>query len=528
MTVPQIIDQHGNPVSSGARMVREPYEGASRVQRDLAGWIPYKTSGQAALNFDRDLLTSRIQDMARNDGWASAGMDRLVDTVIGGGWRLSSKPNWRALGIDPEAAFELSSSIEAEWRDYVNHPGRYCDVTRERVMGGQQALAFRHRCLDGEALAVIYYLPRGGDYGTSVNIIDPDRLSTPMAQLDSTRMRAGVELDRHGAAVAYHIRKQHPADDILVGADFNKWERVLRETRTGRPRCVHAFEAKRAGQRRGEPVFTPILRKLRQVSKYDQFELQAAALNAVLAAFVTTPFDQEGLMESLSGSGDSDLVKKYHQQQLAFHQQNPFVMDGAQINFMHAGEKVDLSKPAHPNAVFDAFMRVALRNIASALGLSYEQLTMDWSQVNYSSARAALLEVWRGLTARKTNFAATFMQPIFMAWLEEAIAIGRVALPTGAPPFREYRAAYCTADWIGPGRGWVDPQKEADAAVTRIDAGLSTLERECAEQGLDWVDVAEQRARERDKLKELGLEPDAPLRPTQTRDRPMPDDQVAA
>lgn len=35
--------------------------------------------------------------------------------------------------------------------------------------------------------------------------------------------------------------------------------------------------------------------------------------------------------------------------------------------------------------------------------------------------------------------------------------------------------------------------------------GLSTLEAECAGQGLDWEEVLEQRAREKAKLAELGL-----------------------
>lgn len=38
-----------------------------------------------------------------------------------------------------------------------------------------------------------------------------------------------------------------------------------------------------------------------------------------------------------------------------------------------------------------------------------------------------------------------------------------------------------------------------------MDIGLSTLEAECAGQGLDWEEVLEQRAREKAKLAELGL-----------------------
>lgn len=58
--------------------------------------------------------------------------------------------------------------------------------------------------------------------------------------------------------------------------------------------------------------------------------------------------------------------------------------------------------------------------------------------------------------------------------------------------------------WL-PGRGWVDPVKEAQACQIRMDIRLSTLEAECAGQGLDWEEVLEQRVREKAKLAELGL-----------------------
>jgi capsid protein len=82
-------------------------------------------------------------------------------------------------------------------------------------------------------------------------------------------------------------------------------------------------------------------------------------------------------------------------------------------------------------------------------------------------------------------------------------------LPNGAPDFAEAKAAYCSAKWIGPGSGWVDPHKEATAATERLAAGLSTLERECAEQGEDYLETIQQRARERKEMIALGLDPDA-------------------
>ena len=47
--------------------------------------------------------------------------------------------------------------------------------------------------------------------------------------------------------------------------------------------------------------------------------------------------------------------------------------------------------------------------------------------------------------------------------------------------------------------------KEIEAAEKRMVIGISTLERECAEQGEDWEEVQDQRAREHKRLRELGL-----------------------
>lgn len=518
MSAPLLLGPDGQPLRQRLR-ASASYTAASLRHQDLATWMPYGISGAAAISRDRDVVAARVHDIARNDGWASAAMDRLVDNIIGSGWRLSAKPNARTLGIDRAAVDELADQIEAEWQDYATDPAMWCDVERRRNMAGLLGLAFRHRVLDGESLTVLYWKPRGGRYATAIKNIDPDRLSQPLGRVASDTLRDGVEMDPDGAPVAYHIRATHPGDFLVSPGNAFRWERVERETPWGRPIVVHAFEARRSGEVRGISPLSPILKKLKQITRYDEAELQAATINAILAAFVESPFDPEAVAERM---GSEDLTP-YQNGRLDYWAETPLRMPGAQINFLYPGEKLQLTTPGHPNAVYEAYERAALRNVATALNLSYEQLTMDWSQVNYSSARAALLEIWRGFTARKSSFAASHQTPIYSAWLEEAVETGRIKLPAGAPAFQEARAAYCYCEWIGPGRGWVDPQKEADGAATRMDIGVSTLERECAEQGLDWKEVILQRAREREFMQENGLNPDAAPRPTLSRNTRDPE-----
>jgi capsid protein len=58
---------------------------------------------------------------------------------------------------------------------------------------------------------------------------------------------------------------------------------------------------------------------------------------------------------------------------------------------------------------------------------------------------------------------------------------------------------------MGPGRGWVDPVAERQGAVMGMDAALSTLEEEAADQGRDYEELLEQRSYELKRFDELGI-----------------------
>jgi capsid protein len=66
-------------------------------------------------------------------------------------------------------------------------------------------------------------------------------------------------------------------------------------------------------------------------------------------------------------------------------------------------------------------------------------------------------------------------------------------LPNGAPDFIEAATAYAGCSWLGPARGWVDPVKEPQGSILKMDASLTTLKQEAAEQGSDWEELLDQR-----------------------------------
>lgn len=526
-----ILDANGAPLPAEVRVPAQrrasmnAYNAARIDHASMANWMPGRYSGQSALRMTRETMLDRVNDAVRNNGWADAGVSRMTDIIVGTGWRLTSRPSAASLNLDPELADEIGSQIEALWRDYAEDPDFGCDAEENKTMTGILGLAIRHRFTDGEAFATLPWKMSANGYGTTVQIIDPARISNPNGAPDTQTLRDGIELDAYGAAVACHVRRNHPGDLFVAGADAFTWDRIARRDEYGRPLYVHAFEARRAGMVRGQSPWASIVQKLKQISDYDDAELQAATLNAVMAAFITTPNNADEMAEAMGTRADSSAGRSaLSAMQQANYKEAPIRMPGAQVNFLLPGEEVTLTDSKHPNANFSAFVDAALRNIASAIGLTYEQLTMDWSKVNYSSARAALLEIWRGLSARKSAFTDGFMMPVFRAFLEEVFDQRRIVLPDRAVSFEANPAAWCRSEWIGPGRGWVDPEKEAKASVIRLGANISTLRDECAEQGKDYQEIIRQRGREKRMLEAEGL-PESEALAIAAASAPNPADQ---
>ena len=480
-----------------------PFDGADRASQDMAEWNPQLLSPDAAMNPARDSLVARIRDLVRNDGWASGGVTKICDAVVGADLRLAAQPDYRALsrwgrGFDAVWAKEFADAAEAAWRSWAYDPARWCDAARQLTIPGIFRLAFRHLLVDGDALAALPWRPGRVGPGrarlaTTVAVLHPDRLCNPQNGFDDARRRGGVEVDEDGAAIGYHIRRAHEGD-WWAGGQTVTWDFLPRETDWGRPQVVHYYEVEEAGQHRGfGGLFAPILSRLRMLARYDAAELQQAVVNAIFGAYIESPHDPDLVQDALDGDGHL----KMQEARADFHAAKKLSLNGVRIPTLFPGESMKFLSSTRPSANFGTFENAVLRNVASGLGLSHPQLSQDWSGVNYSSARAALLEAWKTLSRRRAEFSAGFCTPIFGAFLEEVFEDGALPLPAAAPDFMEARSAYARCRWIGPGRGWVDPVKEPEGALLKISGGLSTLQHEAAENsGMDIEEILDQRALE--------------------------------
>jgi lambda family phage portal protein len=494
-----------------------PYEASSYGTPEMGNWYPWIRSPDSEINLHRDQMVARSRDLARNDGWASGGITRILDNTVGAHMRLSANPDYLALsmfakGFDAVWADEFRRAAEALWRGYSEDIGHYNDVSRELTISQQLRLALRHKLVDGDSLIVAYWMPerigRGGaKYATAFQLVDPDRLSNPYQMIDSKHLRGGVEIDQHGVPIAYHIRKAEQ-NDWYNAHESMVWERIEREDPDGWRRVIHDFERDRANQHRGIGIFTPVLKHAKMLARYYGVELQAATVATIFGTYVTSPYDPAMIEAAMDSAGDGELGF-YQELRADWAKERPAMLNNVRVPTLAPGEEIKQVAAAHPHTGFEDFAHEMLRSIAAALGVSAEQITQDWSKTNYSSARAALLESWKTLTRRNTEFKVGTATPIYACWLQEAMERGDLddVLPRNAPDFIDAATAYTRCDWLGVARGWVDPVKEKQGAILGLDGGLSTLKRECAEQGLDWEEVLHQRAIEVDTFKRLGLPP---------------------
>jgi len=511
----QILDHKGNPMASSYRGAGGGFGG------QLTDWNPSLKSADAGLLPNLQMGNARADDLVKNHGFANGAVQMHVDNVVGSLFRLSYKPNWRVLGITEADARDLATDVESAFKEHAEDPvGCYIDAERKRTFTMLIREVVATHVNLGEAMASAEWIRRPGTiFKTAIKMVSPKRVCNPHGVSDSQFLRGGVEQDRHSSATAYHvITPRYGYGENLNGYNYGEWKRVPRETRWGRQQFLHQFEPREDGQTRGANQFLAVMEQLFMIDKLQVTKLQNAIINAMYAAVIESELDSETAHQMIlgaganAGNGNNNQALNGLTEMMAFsgqyHQGANVKMNGAKIPHLFPGESLNLKTPGNADNGFADLEASILRYTAAGMGVSYEQLARDYSKVNYSSARASMMESWRYFMGRRKVIASGFASKVFTLWLEEAVNRNIITLPKNAKyNFYERKAAWCNAEWIGSGRTAIDGLKEVKEAVLRIESGLSTYEKELATMGEDYQETFSQQIRETEERKKAGLPP---------------------
>lgn len=450
------------------------YDGVGFGRRTLA-WMPGNLGAVATLAYAQDELRAKSRDLVRRNAWAAAGIEAYVANAIGTGIKPQSMVTDSA----------LREAIHSVWWDWCEE----ADAAGLTDFYGLQAMALRAMLEGGEAfIRIRYRRPEDGlVVPMQLQVLEPEHVPvTYNAVADNgNAIRCGIEFDSLGRRVAYWMYRSHPNDALLTPMSGQGGS--LTPIRVPAVEVIHLFRPLRPGQIRGEPWLTRALVKLNELDQYDDAELVRKKTAAMFAGFITRLSPEDSLLgEGLADSNGVALAG----------------LEPGTMQILEPGEDIKFSQPADVGGSYSEFLRMQFRAVAAAMGITYEMLTGDLTQVNYSSIRAGLLEFRRRCEAIQHHVIVhQFCRPLWRAFLEQAVLAGALTLPGYARRRREYGSV----KWIPQGWQWVDPMKETEAMKSAIRSGLMSRSEAISANGYDAEDVDREVAADNARADALGL-----------------------
>lgn len=251
---------------------------------------------------------------------------------------------------------------------------------------------------------------------------------------------------------------------------------------------------------------------LHNLGEYMDAEQVRARLLAACGFFITTTPDYAGGGNDYDGtpapfSGGEDTSGK---------PLLPKFIDTGGIHQLPAGMDVKTAQYNSNANSFEAFTKGMNRKASAGMLMSYENFSNDFSSATYSSARSATLEERRGYRVQQDILIRKFLAVLWAEWTN-ALYWFAPHMADGHAFTVEAGRASVPVRWQTPGWQWVDPVKDATASKMKLEMGIISRSRLCAEQGLDYEEEIRQEAADRKTALEagvvLGAQTEAPAQP---------------
>jgi len=458
---------------------RRSYAGAI-VSRLTSDWMSTQASADAEIRTSIKKLRDRSREMVRNNPYAKQAKRTTQVNVVGSGIKLQSQVQ-QVRGRKPSEA--INRLIEEKWHLWTR--AQYCDVAGRHSFHMMEWLATGALPESGEALFRIIRRPFGGSrVPLALEMIESDVLDEEYQGATLTKLnewRMGVEINEWGRPVRYAFLTRHPGDYWFQNAPQKGDKHVFLPASD----VIHLFLPERPQQNRGVPWFHSVMADAHQLQGYEEAAVIRARAGASVMGFVTSP---EGELEGDDVQADRRISE----------------FEPGMWKYLEPGQNVSVPNISSPDQQYEMFVKNKVRRFASGFGCSYETLSRDFSETNYSSSRLSLLEDREHWKVIQSYLIENFHNRVFREWLDLAVLAGEL-------PFDDYDARperYDTPRWMARGWDWVDPLKEAKAYRQMEQAGYMTKAQIVAKLGGDFFDNLTEFSREQQAAEELNVELD--------------------
>jgi len=417
-------------------MLARAYEGAS--QRD--GWRPTRAGASANTDHRADStnLRHRARALVQNVPYISRGLESLVSNTIG-------------TGITPRSLAPNATTVDALWSDWC----RVADADGQRSLYAIQAAAYRAMEQDGEVL--IRLRSRRNEDGLPVplqlQLLEIDWLdSSKNGTAGPNTIINGIEYDPLGRKANYWLWDQHPGEMGIPG------QRRSTSYPVSADRIIHLFAPTRPGQGRGISRLSPIIARVRDLQLYEDAELQRKNLETRLSVLAS------GDVTNMSQSESESQTTVKTTGELG-------TLASGSIMQVPSGVGLTVVEPKAAPGYVD-YLKFNLHLVAAGMGVTYEMLTGDVREVNFSSARVALLEFRRGAEQMQwLTLVPSLCEPIWRAFIDAAVLGGQL------------RVGDYGCDWSTPKWDYVNPEQDVKADLAEISGGMSTISEKLRRRG---------------------------------------------
>lgn len=435
------------------------------------GWNPSASPNEQQKRGERALIRARAQDLEHNSDITAGILQAFERNVIGTGIMLQAKiPH----SVPGNAAGEINQQIEGLWKEYCKPEN--IDITATQSLEEITEMILRRYYVDGGICIVKVYV-KDSKFPFKLQLRSVDELNTLVVPGEGTRIVEGIELDEFNRPIAYHFKKasdgyfSNPAESVRVPA-----ENVIFLFRKTDPRQVREISQ-----------LVTALPRIKDANQYIEAVSIKERVLACMSVFIKKSTPSGSLGRGVKGGGGQDV--DYSGLSLA----------PGMVGELNPGDEVQTVIPTGQASNTKDFLSTLVRMIAAGLGLSYEAVSRDLSQVNYSSARQGLIEDRKLYKKLQKMIIDRVLRPVYLEFLNSMYLADEIDLPG----FDLNNKSLTAHVWVPPGSTWIDPQKEANANKTALESNQDTLARICAERGEDWRDVVVQRAAEINLINEL-------------------------
>jgi lambda family phage portal protein len=457
-----------------SRAVVAHYDAATVGRRSSS--IRADRSDADAAGRKRALMAAYSRDMVRNTPFATRAQAVIAGNVVGDG--ILPKVQIKAgSGLNDD----VKKRIRARGLERIESLFDTVEIDRQKRnnLYGLQRLVMNTVVDAGECLVRFYPgSDARGSLPLELDVLEPDYLDTSKLSFasDGFEIREGIEYDAEKRRVAYWLFPEHPGGDWSPGTRRGISERVPAEE------VLHIYRTDRPGQQRGVTWFAPVMLRLQDLDDHEDAQLMRQKIAACFAAF------------RVLGDGGSASAQA---------RPAPDTIMPGMIYDLTDGEDVKFAAPPGVEG-YDEFTRSVLRSVAAGMGLSYEALSGDLAQVNFSSARMGRIEmdanvsVWQWLM-----LIPQLMHPIGKRFIEAWASVDAAEMAAAGIPDDIWDDL--SISWVPPRRVIVDPAREFTALKEAVRAGFASRQQVVRQLGIDPERLMEEIAQDRADANVLDL-----------------------